>query len=301
MLPFAGISSFARSPIVSLEHDWRADVGVLGVPFDIALGFRPGARFAPRAIREASLRYALPIEGFYDLKTDRQRLANLELRDAGDVNLPSLEPELARARIEASARVLRAKVKLPVFLGGDHSVSYPILKAFDDVPDLHIVQIDAHLDFTDVRNDTKYSNSSPFRRAAEDLPNLRHITTLGLRGVRSDREAVTTAKSRGHTLVPMWEMGNLEQVISKLPNNQNVYLSFDVDVLDPNFFPATSSPEPDGLSFANSVRLIQETAKRNRIIGFDLVEMTPNLDSSGNSALFAARLVMETLMAVFDV
>ena len=300
MLPFAGITSFARAAIENLEHQWQADVGVLGVPFDIALGFRPGARFAPRAIREASLRYALPIEGFYDLKTDRGRLANLELRDVGDINLPSLEPELARNRIEMATRALRSRVKLPVFLGGDHSVSYPILRAFDDIPDLHVVQIDAHLDFTDVRNDTKYSNSSPFRRACEDLPNLRHITTLGLRGVRSDREAVTAAKSRGHTLIPMWEMENLEQVISRLPNNQNVYLSFDVDALDPSFFPATSSPEPDGLSFATSVRLIQETAKRNRIVGFDLVEMTPNLDSSGNSALFAARLVMETLMAVFD-
>ena len=300
MLPFAGITSFARAAVENLEHEWRADVGVLGIPFDIALGFRPGARFAPRAIREASLRYALPPEGFYDLRTDRQRLTNLELRDAGDVNLPSLEPELARERIEIAARALRSRVKLPVFLGGDHSVSYPILKAFDDVPDLHIVQIDAHLDFTDVRNDTKYSNSSPFRRACEDLPNLRHITTLGLRGVRSDREAVTAAKSRGHSLIPMWEMDNLEQVIERLPKDRNVYLSFDVDALDPNFFPATSSPEPDGLSFATAVKLIQATAARNHIVGFDLVEMTPSLDASGNSALFAARLVMETLMAVFD-
>lgn len=300
MLPFSGISSFARAPIVSLEQAWNADVGVLGVPFDIALGFRPGARFAPRAIREASLRYALSIEGFYDLKSDRQRLLNLELRDVGDVDLPSLEPELARARIETSARALRSRVKLPVFLGGDHSVSYPILRAFDDVPDLYIVQIDAHLDFTDTRNDTKFSNSSPFRRACEDLANLKHITTLGLRGVRSDREAVQAAKSRGHTLIPIWEMENLEQVISRLPSGKNVYLSFDVDAFDPSFFPATSSPEPDGLGFATAVKLIQATAARNQLVGFDLVEMTPNLDASGNSALFAARLIIETFLAVFD-
>jgi agmatinase len=300
MLPFAGISTFARAPIASLEHNWNADVGVLGVPFDIALGFRPGARFAPRAIRDASLRYALPPEGFYDLKSDCQRLVNLELRDVGDVDLPSLEPELARKRIEVAARALRAKVKLPVFLGGDHSVSYPILRAFDDVPDLHIVQIDAHLDFTDIRNDTKFSNSSPFRRASEELPNLRHITTIGLRGVRSDREAVQAAKSRGHTLIPMWEMDNLEQVISRLPSGKNVYLSFDVDALEPSFFPATSSPEPDGLSFTTAVKLIQATAARNQLVGFDLVEMTPSLDASGNSALFAARLIIETLMAAFD-
>jgi agmatinase len=300
MLPFAGIPSFARAPIANLEHDWQADVGVLGVPFDIALGFRPGARFAPRAIREASLRYALSPEGFYDLRTDRFRLSNLKLFDAGDVDLPSLEPELARNRIETAARALRSRARLPVFLGGDHSVSYPLLKAFDDVPDLHVVQIDAHLDFTDVRNETRFSNSSPFRRACEDLPNLKHITTIGLRGVRSDPEAVRAAKARGHSLIPTWEMDDLEAVISRLPEGKNVYLSFDADAFDPSFFPATSSPEPDGLSFATAVRLIQATAKRNSVLGFDLVEMTPNLDSSGNSALFAARLVIETLLAVFD-
>jgi agmatinase len=300
MLPFAGIPSFARAPITDLGTDWRADVGVLGVPFDIALGFRPGARFAPRSIREASLRYALSSEGFYDLRTDRVRLSGLTLRDVGDVDLPSLEPELARQRIELAARALRSRAKLPVFLGGDHSVSYPILRAFDDVPDLHIVQVDAHLDFTDIRNDTRYSNSSPFRRACEDLPNLTHITTLGLRGLRFDREAVNAARSRGHTLVGMWELSDLEAAISRLPADKNVYISFDVDALDPAFFPATSSPEPDGLSYASAMRILGATAERNRIVGFDLVEFAPNLDPSGNSALFAARLIVETLMAVFS-
>lgn len=300
MLPFAGIPSFARAPIANLERDWQADVGVLGVPFDIALGFRPGARFAPRAIREASLRYALSPEGFYDLRTDRFRLSNLNIFDVGDVDLPSLEPELARTRIEGAARALRSRARLSVFLGGDHSISYPLLKAFDDVPDLHVVQIDAHLDFTDVRNETRFSNSSPFRRACEDMPNLKHITTVGLRGVRSDPEAVRAAKARGHTLIPTWEMDDLEAVISRIPEGKNVYLSFDADAFDPSFFPATSSPEPDGLDFATAVRLIQATAKRNTVLGFDLVEMTPNLDSSGNSGLFAARLVIETLMAVLD-
>jgi agmatinase len=297
MLPFAGIPTFLRAPMFDVASAWQADVGVLGVPFDIALGFRPGARFAPRAIREASLRYALAPEGFYDLRTDQMRLAGVSIVDAGDVDLPSLEPELARARIEQAARLLRKKVQLPIFLGGDHSVSYPLLKAFDDVEDLHVVQLDAHLDFTDLRNDTKYSNSSPFRRACEDMPNLKHITTIGLRGLRSDREAVTAAKARGHTLIPTWEIDG--SIIKKLPENKRVYLSFDVDVLDPTVFPATSSPEVSGLSYAAVMHIMAEVIKRNHIVGFDLVEMTPQLDSSGNSSLLAARLLVETLMAVF--
>jgi agmatinase len=309
LLPFAGIASFARAAIANLNdptdpadiaQPWRADVGVLGVPFDIALGFRPGARFAPRAIREASLRYALDSAGFYDLRSERVRLADLKVCDFGDVDLPSLEPELARSRIDLAARRLRARVTLPVFLGGDHSISYPLLKAFDDVPDLHVVQLDAHLDFSDRRNDTRFSNSSPFRRASEDLPNLKHITTIGLRGLRADAEAVQAAKACGHTLIATWQMADLAAVVARLPQGQNVYLSFDVDVLDPGFFPATSSPEPDGLSFATAMALIAATAQRNTVLGFDLVELTPNLDPSGNSALFAARCIIETLQAVFD-
>lgn len=245
MLPFAGIPSFARSPSALLDGKWSADVGVLGVPFDLALGYRPGARFAPRSIREASLRFNLSSEGFYDLRLQRDRLRGLELRDAGDVDLPSLEPELARERIESAARQLCARVKLPIFLGGDHSITYPVLRALQ-IPCLYVVQIDAHLDFTNERDGTRYSNSSAFRRAVEDLPNLKHITVLGLRGIRFDREAVETARGRGHTLVPIWEMGNIDAVIDKLPSAKNVYLSFDVDALDPSVFPATSSPEVGG-------------------------------------------------------
>jgi agmatinase len=298
-LPYGGIPTFARAPLAELEAGWQADVGVLGIPFDIALGFRPGARFAPRAIREASLRYSLPPEGFYDLRTHRMRLAGVALRDAGDVVLPSLEPELARTRIEEAARALRERVRLPVFLGGDHSVSYPILRAYKGVEDLHVVQIDAHLDFTDVRNSTRYSNSSPFRRAAESLPNLSHITVLGLRGLRTDREAAEAARARGHTLVPMWEMEDLDQVVERLPYDKRVYLSFDVDALDPAVLPATSSPEVDGLSYAQAMKLVAATVARNTLIGMDVVELAPGLDPSGNSALLVARLVMETFAEVF--
>lgn len=302
LLPYAGIATFARAPHLPMDGDWRADVGVLGVPFDGAVGFRPGQRFAPRALREASLRYALPSEGFYDLRTGRTRLAGLRVVDAGDVELPSLEPELARARTEAAARQLRARARLPVFLGGDHSVTAATLRAFDDVPALHVVQLDAHLDFTDVRNDTRWSNSSPFRRAAEAMPNLERVTTLGLRGLRFDAEAVAAARARGHVLVPMWELETeaaIAAAVERLPRGASVYLSLDVDALDPAIMPGTSSPEPDGMTAALARRLVEAAAARNTVVGADLVELAPGIDPSGNSALLAARLVMDVLGAVF--
>ncbi len=299
MLPFAGFPSFARAQIANPEENWHSDVGVLGVPFDTAVGFRPGARFAPRSIREASLRYALSPDGFYDLQTNQTRLKNLNLRDAGDVNVPSLEDALARERIEQAARNLRTHCTLPIFLGGDHSISYPILRSYDDVENLHVVQLDAHLDFTDSRNSTRFSNSSPFRRACEALPNLIHITTIGLRGLRFDQEAVEAARARGHTLIAMQEAWDTEKVLAQLPKNKNVYISFDADVLDPSFFPATSSPEPDGMGYAQAMQILAATCQHNNIVGLDFVECTPHLDASGNSSLFAARLLMQTLAVVF--
>lgn len=296
-LTYSGIPTFARAPLVDPFGDWQADVGVLGVPFDIALGFRPGARFAPRALREASLRSVPPFTGL-DGKT---RLAGVTFADASDVILPSLEPELAHERITAAARAVRERCKVPVFLGGDHSVSYPLLRAFDDVEDLHIVQLDAHLDFTDVRNDTKWSNSSPFRRAAEAMPNLKHITTVGLRGLRFDPEAVAAARARGHALIPMEDVSsNLAGVLARLPQGKNVYFSVDVDGFDPAVIPGTSSPEPDGLTYAQGMAVLAAAAKNNTIVGLDLVELAPNLDPTDRSALLMARLIMETLCEIWD-
>lgn len=295
-LPYAGIATFARAPIAEPAGNWQADVGVLGVPYDIALGFRPGARFATRELREASLRTVPP---FTDLD-GAVRLAGVTFVDAGDVVLPSLEPELMRERTTAAARLVRERCRVPVFLGGDHSVTFPLLRAFDDVPDLHVVQLDAHLDFTDVRNDTKFSNSSPFRRATEVMPNLVHITTVGLRGLRFDQEAVAAARARGHTLVPMSAVtADLKAGLDALPTGKHVYISIDVDGLDPAVIPGTSSPEPDGLTYAQAMQLLAVTARRNTVIGLDLVELAPNLDATGRSSLFSARLIMETLCEVF--
>ena len=296
MLSSAGMSTFARSPLATLDADWHADAAILGVPFDITVDPRPGARFAPRAIRDASLRYAVPPEGLWNWHTNETILAGRSLRDVGDVDLPSREPELAHARIEAAARAVRARCSVPVFLGGDHSVSYPLLRAFDDVEDLHVVQLDAHLDFSDVCDDTKWSNASPFRRAVESLPNLTHITTIGLRSVRTDREAVATAKARGHTLLHADRVTREGQLpADTLPVGKKVYLSIDVAVFDPVVFSGTSSPDVDGLSYRKVSSIIKDVVSANTIIGVDCVELTPDVDGSELSALVVARLLVETL------
>ncbi len=293
------VGSFARSVQRDLRSDWRAEAAVLGVPTDQAVGFRPGARWAPRALRDASLRYALPPEGFFDLATGKTVLAGFDLVDAGDVALAGLSPEAARERVTAAARALRERTSLPVFLGGDHSISFPLLRAFDEVPDLHVVQLDAHLDYSDRRGEDRFSNRSPFRRAVEALENLTHVTVVGLRGIRTDPEAHAAALARGHTLVSADEVhADLESVIGRLPSGKKVYLSFDVDVLDPSVLPGTGSPEVDGLSYRQAARLARAAVERNEFVGADVVELAPHLDASALSALVTARAVMDLFVAV---
>lgn len=300
-LSFTGPATFFKAPHRPLSEPWTADVGFLGLPYDFAVGYRPGSRFAPGALREASGRYAPGPEGFFDLETESYRLAGVSLVDVGDVDPAQLEYAETFRRITEAARELRKRVRLPVFVGGDHSVSYPLLRAYHDLEELYIVQLDAHLDFSDRRNGTKYSNSSPFRRAVEDVPGLKHITVIGLRGLRTNPEAYRAAKARGHTLVSARRVREeLAGVLEQLPQGKKVYLSFDADVLDPSILPGTSSPEVEGLTYGEAMAVVRRTIEQNELVGFDLVELAPGLDSSGLSALVGSRLLAEVLCDFFE-
>jgi agmatinase len=300
-LSFTGPATFFKAPYRALAEDWAADVGLLGLPYDFAVGFRPGARFAPEALRAASGRYAPPPEGFYDLETGRHRLAGVRLVDAGDVDPAQLEYQETFGRITEAARALRRRVRLPVFVGGDHSVTYPVLRAYDDLDAFTVVQLDAHLDFSSARNGTRYANSSPFRRAAEAVPGLSHIAVFGLRGLRTSPEALEAARERGHALVTARGIReDISGALAAVPQGRKVYLSVDIDALEPSLAPGTSSPEVDGLTYAEAVAVVARTVAQNELIGFDLTELAPNLDPTGLTSLVGARLVAETLALWWD-
>lgn len=272
------------------------DIGLLGVPYDFAVGFRPGARFAPAAVRAASGRFAVPPDGFYDLASGRRRLVGIDMVDCGDVDPVQLDAQGSFERIAAAALAVRGLARLPVFIGGDHSISYPLLRAFDDGNELHVVQLDAHLDFSDERNGSRLSNSSPFRRAFDELPTLAGRTVIGLRGLRADVEAVAASRRLGHDLIGAEAVHeSLSGALERLPVGKRVYLSLDVDVLDPSELPGTSSPEPGGLEFKQVHALMAAVFERNEVVGLDLTELAPDLDPSGRSQLLAARLLAEAM------
>lgn len=300
-LPSTGPATFFKAPYRPDADRGEAHVGILGVPFDEGAGARPGARFAPMALRDVSGRFALASEGFYDLEAGTMRLAGARLLDVGDVDPVQNAVTETFERITSAARRLRTVARLPVFVGGDHSVTYPLLRAYDDVPELHVVQLDAHLGFSDARRGGRLNNATAFRRAVEDVPGLKHITVLGLRELNSGREAVERARARGHALITARRVReDLDGAIAELPQRTTVYLSVDVDVLDPAVMPGTSDPEPDGLGYGRVLRLIDAVVGNNRVVGVDLVELAPHLDPAGGSTNIAARLLLDTFALWWD-
>lgn len=299
--PFTGPATFFKAPYRPDADRGEAHVGILGVPFDEGAVYRAGARSGPAALRQASGRYALGSEGFYDPDAAVQRLLGARLIDLGDVDPIPNQVEASYDRITSVARRVRTVARLPVFVGGDHGISFPLLRAFDDVPELMVVQLDAHLGFSDAARDGGGGSASAFRRAVDAVPGLRSITTVGVRETTTPREASEAARARGHRVVSVRRFrDDTEAVLAELPERAAVYLSLDVDALDPAIVPGTGDPEVDGLSYAEVHRLVDAVVAGNRLVGMDLTELAPELDPSGRSARVAARLLLDVFALWWD-
>jgi agmatinase len=299
-MPFSGIATFAQVPRYDPSESPAPHAAILGIPTDEATTQHPGARYGPRAIREASTQftYYKRGRGYYDPERGRPMLPHLELRDAGDVEIvPTLIQENAKRVGEAVASLL-ARGVFPVCLGGDHSVTPAILAAFADRP-LHLVQIDAHMDFVDRLAGATATHASPMRRARE-LAHVRSLTQVGIRSIVSSAADYEAASALGNRVVTTAQV--LEQ-----PGHDwwadltgDAYLTLDIDVFDPAAAPGTGFAEPGGLQFRDVARLLRTLTARLRLRGLDVVEVTPYLDPSHRTALLAARMILEVLSCIFD-
>ena len=203
-LPFVGISTFGKYPYV---EDWDAidaDVAVLGAPFDFGTQFRPGARFGPRAIREASTLFSFGHAGAYDHEDDVTYLGEgTKIVDIGDADIVHTDTIKSHQNIEQGVRKILAAGAIPVVLGGDHSVNIPCVNAFDDQDPIHMLQIDAHLDFVDERHGVRYGHGNPMRRAAEK-PYVTGLSQFGIRNVSSTaKEGYVDARAMGSDILSL--------------------------------------------------------------------------------------------------
>lgn len=292
---FAGIPTFMRLPLVTDPH--QLDVALVGVPFDGGTSYRSGTRFGPREIRVQSVLIrsfnpVLQINPF-----DKMRIA-----DYGDIDVNPLSIEDTFQRIQQEIQTIVTAGARPFSIGGDHSISLPILRALareHGYGQLGMIHFDSHVDTYDKYFGLKLSHGTPFRRAIEeDLLNPHKIIQIGIRGQIYNEKDFDFNKEHGFTMVPIEEFFErgipfVSKKIREL-NGEKFYLSFDIDVVDPAYAPGTGTPQIGGVTSFQALQLIR-ILKKIDFVGCDLVEVSPPYDSAGITSLLAANLIFEIL------
>lgn len=299
-LPHTGVATFCKAAYVHDPANLDADIAILGVPYDGMASMRPGCRQAPRALRDASARFGWLGEpkgsrGFFDAHSGNTSLAGKRIADCGDVDV-SLDEAITRTRIADHARKILDRGALLASIGGDHSISFPLISAFEKFKPLTIVLFDAHLDYRDLWMGLKYTNNSPFRRAQE-LSFVARIITLGLRGIKSTDQEYRESLSHGnliYTAEAVTERG-IPDIAKETGDLGNYYVSLDIDGLDPSIAPGTESPEADGLTFREAKGLLRALGRQGDLVGVDLVEVNPYLDHAELTQHISVQLLIEAI------
>ena len=320
-----GFASFFRAPVVEDMETWRADVGFVGVPFDGGTNDRPGARFGPAAVRDASTRYEPEADwpGWIDAERGVRILSGVSMADVGDVDVRTVDLLENFDIITEAARLVRRRCRVPAFVGGDHAITFPIVRAFDDVPGgLVLVQFDAHQDYTDEKFGVRYSHDNQMRRCSE-LPFVHQIVNIGLRGVIERFEPWEAAQRDGVIIVTaerivregvqsaMRDVAPADSPWREPPPavlagegarapRPKAYVTIDIDVLDPGEAPGTGFPEPGGITYYQLKEALLLVAQRFDVVGFDVCEIDPVYDAAGVTPRIAAKLMLDLLGAVFS-
>jgi guanidinopropionase len=294
---FAGISTFMRLPHLPPERaPGEIDIALLGIPFDGATTNRPGTRHGPRQVREASSLMRLVNYGTL--------VAPYELcacADVGDVPVNPIDVADTLRRIEAQITFLRQAGITPMSIGGDHIISYPILRALGAEHPLGLIHVDAHSDTGDTYfGGQKLTHGTPFRRAIEDgVLDPKRMVQIGIRGTMYSADEREWALAQGIRIIDMEEVA--EKGVSyaiaearRVVGADRAYFTFDIDSIDPAFAPGTGTPEIGGFTSREALQLVRGFRHLN-LIGADMVEVSPPLDQSGGTALVGAAITFELL------
>lgn len=289
---FSGHTTFARLP--RLEDVGDYDVAVVGVPYDSGVTYRPGARFGPSYIRQGS-RLLRPYNPALDVKP----FAGVQVVDAGDISCNPFDIAEAMTQIEGGIRELTTTGKPVVILGGDHTIALPTLRALHKQHgQVALVHFDAHLDTWDTYYDAPYTHGTPFRRAWEEgLLDAARTMHVGIRGSLYSEEDLRQDAKMGFSIVHARDMDRLgaDRVVEMIRDrigDAPVYISIDIDVLDPGFAPGTGTPEAGGLTSRELLAMVRGFDGAN-VIGGDIVEVSPPYDHAEITAIAAANLAYE--------
>lgn len=291
---FAGFATFARLPRIDQVEDHA--IAVVGIPFDSGVTYRPGARFGPSAIRQAS-RLLRPFNPAQDVSP----FSAVQVVDAGDIACNPFNIETAIEQIESGLIPLTEGGKCIVCLGGDHTIALPVLRTLHAVHGpIALVHFDAHLDTWNTYYDAPYTHGTPFRRAwEENLLAEGHCGHVGIRGPLYDRQDLADDERMGFTVVHTREFMRtpIDEIIDRVRKRVGdlpVYLSVDIDVLDPAHAPATGTPEAGGLTSRELLEVLRGFSDAN-VVGGDVVELCPPYDHAEMSAVAASHVAYEMI------
>ncbi len=303
-LPFVGIPSFLRTKVINPGEDFNAELAVFGAPTDEGSPFFPGSRFGPRALREHSLRFVSSEPGYFDPNRNRSYLTR-EMRDGliadlGDADIISTNIISSFDSITALTSRILAKGAVPVVLGGDHAISYPVVRAYERP--LYVMHFDAHLDYMPFVHGTSMTNQHAFRHIAH-MQHVQGLVQVGIRSLRNTECMWRDTVGDGNQVVTMAKFRQIgpQAVAQLIPRGADCYVSLDIDVLDLPLVPGCVSAEPDGLSYGELRETLIALTEQSRIVGFDLVEVNPMLDvGTGITAYLGAHTIIEFLGHLCD-
>ena len=306
-MPYAGIATYYKAPFVPFPTLEDADVAVLGVPYDGGTSSRSGARMGPRALREASTNWAFQYAPapFWDGEAGVFVLVGVRWVDSGDVQLgPSPTTERYHTNVIDRLQPIAEAGLFPLTIGGDHSISYPAMKAVHRArggQPFHLVQFDAHLDYWDEDAGERFTHESSIIRAHEEHL-LSGLTQYGIRGLHTAYDNIGLARQRGSHI--FWceqaKDARVEELVDHLEPGTDTYITFDVDCLDPAIAPGTGTPEPGGFTYYEAKAILLAICGRCNVIGMDLVEVSPVYDGPSQlTSLHAVRLIMDVVGGVF--
>jgi len=298
--------SFFKVPLCPNLEELDADVALIGVPFDQGTLGRPGARFGPDAIRDAprSYSYSDPYgkqtqaEGFFDIDAQDELLRGITMADCGNITIVPSEVVQNFDKITKAVEKVVERGSFPVVVGGDHAITFPVVRGLHKFAPLNIVHFDAHLDYTHDVQDALYTHASPIRRCRE-LAHVGHITSVGIRSAR--RKPYEESQRDGSLIISKQRFRQLgpRGVADLVPEAENLYITFDIDVMDPSQAPGTGTPETGGLFYDEIRECISELVGKSRLVGFDMVEVAPPYDTSELTVQVASRLIVDILAARF--
>lgn len=294
---YGGPATFARLP--RLDEVERADVAILGVPFDSGVSYRPGARFGPAHVRASSklLRTYNPVQ-------DVEPFAVQQVADAGDIACNPFDIHEAVRQVDAGAReVVGTGAKL-VTIGGDHTIALPLLRVMEEVHGpVAVVHFDAHLDTWDTYFGAPVTHGTPFRRASEEgLIDRSGSMHVGIRGPLYSRQDLADDQVLGFQVLGSHDMddlgwrGAVERIKARV-GDRPTYVSLDIDVLDPAFAPGTGTPEAGGLTSRELLNILRAFADLN-LVGADIVEVAPAYDHAEVTGIAAAHAAYELICAM---